>query len=101
MRRGVPSRRRPRRSREFSGKTRVCPFCSEKVRIDYKDPSRLSKYILAGGKIASRRKTRACAKHQRRLAQAVKRARFLALLPYAPSHMWKVGRPKSESATST
>ena len=51
----------------------------------------LSQYISGRGKIESRRRTRACAKHQRRLAHAIKRARFLALLPYAPSHIWKTG----------
>jgi len=51
----------------------------------------LSQYISGRGKIESRRRTRACAKHQRYLAQAIKKARFLALLPYAPSHIWKTG----------
>lgn len=78
----------------------MCPFCSDRTPIDYKDVSTLSKYVVSGGKIASRRKTRACAKHQRKLAQAIKRARFLALLPYAPSHLWKMGGSRSESTTS-
>jgi small subunit ribosomal protein S18 len=84
------SRRAPRRSRTYTPKPRVCPFCAEGVNIDYKDVSTLSRYILSGGKIGSRRKTRACARHQRKLAQAIKRARFLALLPYAPSQVWKM-----------
>ncbi|MBE9469812.1 MAG: 30S ribosomal protein S18 [Chloroflexi bacterium] len=78
--------------RMFVRKRRACPFCVERgARIDYKDPSKLSRYISSRGKIESRRRTSACAKHQRRLARAIKRARFLALLPYAPSHIWKTG----------
>lgn len=69
----------------------VCPFCGGKTGIDYKDASLVSQYISARGKIDSRRRSKACAKHQRCLAQAIKRARFLALLPYAPSHIWKTG----------
>jgi small subunit ribosomal protein S18 len=61
------------------------------MRIDYKDVSMLSHYISSRGKIESRHRTKACAKHQRRLAQAIKRARFLALLPYAPKHIWETG----------
>ncbi len=83
-------RRGTRRSRTYTPKPRVCPFCAEGLSIDYKDVSTLSRYVLSGGKIGSRRKTRACAKHQRKLAQAIKRARFLALLPYAPSQVWKM-----------
>jgi len=59
--------------------------------IDYKDVVTLSRCITNRGKIGSRRKTRACAKHQRQLATAIKRARFLALLPYAPNHIWESG----------
>jgi len=59
--------------------------------IDYKNVSVLSQYVSGRGKIESRRRTKACAKHQRKLAQAIKRARFLALLPYAPGHIWKTG----------
>ena len=62
---------------------RVCSFCVDKVDyIDYKKSDLLSTYITAHGKIFSRRRTGTCAKHQRRLATAIKRARFLALLPY-------------------
>jgi small subunit ribosomal protein S18 len=78
--------------RIFVRKSRPCPFCTERAgTIDYKDASKLSRYISVRGKIESRRRTNACAKHQRRLARAIKRARFLALLPYAPSHIWKTG----------
>jgi len=85
------NRRRVGKPRNYTPRPRVCPFCTEKIIIDYKNASILSQYISGRGKIGSRRRTRACAKHQRRLAQAIKRARFLALLPYAPSHIWKTG----------
>ena len=75
--------------RNFIAKPAFCPFCAGKMKIDYKDVSTLSHYVSGRGKMESRRRTKACAKHQRRLAQAIKRARFLALLPYAPSHIWK------------
>jgi small subunit ribosomal protein S18 len=82
---------RVKRTRNFVVKPAVCPFCAEKVKIDYKDVPALAQYISGHGKIGSRRRTKACAKHQRCLAQAIKRARFLALLPYAPKHIWKTG----------
>ena len=62
---------------------KVCAFCQEKVEtIDYKDVARLKKYIAEGGKILPRRMTGTCAKHQRALAYAIKRARVVALLPF-------------------
>ncbi len=75
----------------FIPKPKVCSFCSEKKEIDYKDVSTLSRYITDRGEIAPRRQTGACAKHQRRLAVAIKRARHLALLPFAPIHIRKTG----------
>jgi len=84
-------RRKTEGTRNYVPKPRICPFCAERANTDYKDISGLSRYISGRGKIESRRRTRACAKHQRKLAQAIKRARFLALLPYAPSHTWKTG----------
>jgi len=64
----------------------------EKVReIDYKDPARLRRYLSDRGKIEPRRKTGTCAKHQRRLTIALKRARFLALLPYTAEHIRLTG----------
>jgi len=85
------NRRRTTGTRKYVLKPAVCTFCVDKIPINYKDVAMLSRYISSQGKIGSRRRTRACAKHQRRLAQAIKRARFLALLPYAPSHIWKTG----------
>ena len=72
--------KRPRLRRP---KKKVCAFCAEKSNgIDYKDANKLRKYITERGKIAPRRGTGCCAKHQRELAVAVKRARVMALLPY-------------------
>jgi small subunit ribosomal protein S18 len=62
---------------------RVCRFCQDKTKtLDYKEVKRLETFITERGKIISRRVSGNCAKHQRRLANAIKRARFIALLPY-------------------
>ncbi len=62
---------------------RVCVFCQEKATsIDYKDVNRLRKFIADSGKMLPRRMTGTCAKHQRQLATAIKRARIAALLPF-------------------
>ena len=62
---------------------KVCAFCQEKIdAIDYKDVNRLKKYVAEGGKILPRRMSGTCAKHQRELATAIKRARVAALLPF-------------------
>ena len=84
---------RVRGTRNFVTRPAICPFCKGKgsMKIDYKDVSMLSRYISGQGKIVSRRRSRTCAKHQRSLAQAIKRARYLAMLPYAPRHIWKTG----------
>ena len=69
-------------------KRKFCSFCKDKVEIiDYKEPAKLRSYISDRGKIEPRRKSGTCAKHQRLLAAAVKRARYLALLPYVPAHI--------------
>ena len=63
---------------------KVCPFCADKVsKIDYKDADLLNKYISERGKIIPKRMSGVCATHQRELAVAIKRARIVALLPYA------------------
>ena len=60
-----------------------CFFSQNNIeQIDYKDLEALKKFINPHGRILSRKRTELCAKHQRQLAQAIKRARFLALLPY-------------------
>lgn len=62
---------------------RVCEFCRDKNKtIDYKNVKVLQKYISLYGKIESRGRTGACAKHQRQIATAIKRARQVALLPF-------------------
>ena len=67
--------RRPRR--------KVCSFCVDKVEsIDYKDVARLRKYTSERAKILPRRVTGTCARHQRELTTAIKRARIVALMPY-------------------
>lgn len=72
-----------RGGRNRRGRRRVCSFCMDKVTdIDYKDTARLRKYVTERGKILPRRISGNCAKHQRRLTEAIKRARVVALLPY-------------------
>jgi small subunit ribosomal protein S18 len=84
-REGAPERR-PRR--DYRPRRKVCQFCVDHVReIDYKDAQRLRRYLSDRGKIEPRRKTGTCAKHQRRLAIALKRARVMALLPYTSEHV--------------
>ena len=71
----------PNKYRKESKK--VCAFCAEKSEvIDYKNVAKLRKYMTEKGKIIPRRTTGVCAKHQRELANAIKRARVMALLPY-------------------
>lgn len=70
-----PFKRVPRR--------KVCVFCQEKVEaIDYKDVNRLKKFVTESGKMLPRRMSGNCAKHQRELSKAIKRARVAALLPF-------------------
>lgn len=65
------------------GRKKVCAFCVEKVdEIDYKDVTRLKKFTSERAKILPRRVTGTCAKHQRELTTAIKRARQIAIMPY-------------------
>ena len=65
------------------GRKKVCSFCVDKVTdIDYKDVPRLRRYLSERAKIVPRRVTGTCARHQRQLTIAIKRARHLGLLPY-------------------
>ena len=85
----IPSMAYKRRDDHFSDRRRrkVYAFCADQSRtIDYKEVNRLRRYISERAKIEPRRKTGTCAQHQR-LAVALKRARHVALLPYAPQHM--------------
>ena len=71
------------RPQKRAPKKKVCTFCVEHIDyIDYKDTAKLRKYVAEGGKILPRRMTGTCAKHQRELAIAIKRARIAALLPF-------------------
>lgn len=70
-------------NRGRKARKKVCGFCVDKVEnIDYKDIARLRRYMSERGKILPRRVTDTCARHQRELTVAIKRARHLALLPY-------------------
>jgi len=76
-------RERPKRNYKKQSYKKVCLFCQEKAtRIDYKDVSKLRKFVAEGGKILPRRMTGTCAAHQRLLAVAIKRARVASLLPF-------------------
>ena len=76
----------------YAPKRKVCVYCADKSAvINYKDPDKLRSFVSDRAKIVPRRRTGTCARHQRRLAVAIKRARHLALLPYVPAHMRKVG----------
>lgn len=75
---GASMKRRPMRRRK-----KVCVFCGKDNVIDFKDINKLKRYISERGKILPRRITGTCAKHQRALTVAVKRARQIALLPYS------------------
>jgi small subunit ribosomal protein S18 len=86
---GRPERKRGGR---YTPRRKVCIFCVDKVEeIDYKDAAKLRRFLSDRGKIEPRRKTGTCAKHQRRLTIALKRARHLALLPYTSEHMRLTG----------
>lgn len=67
---------------------RVCGLCTYRVEaLDYKDIDRLEPFVDDGGRIRSRRRTHTCARHQRMITQAVKRARHVALLPFTADHV--------------
>jgi small subunit ribosomal protein S18 len=71
------------RDRGRRGRRKICSFCVDKIdRIDYKEVGRLRRYVTERGRILPRRITGNCARHQRQLTTAIKRARFMALMPY-------------------
>jgi len=77
---------RPRGKRQYFRKKKVCKFCVEKMDfIDYKRPDILSQFVQERGKILPRRMTGVCSRHQRWLGVALKRARNIALMPFAGS----------------
>lgn len=89
---GGPGGGRPRRDYRNFNRRKVCAFCVDHVKeMDYKDLGRLRRYVSDRGRIDPRRKTGTCAKHQRRLTVALKRARMLALLPYTAEQAARIG----------
>jgi small subunit ribosomal protein S18 len=92
MVRGTDTRRKKWDKPKYVPKRKVCTFCRDKVKdINYKDTTLLRPFVSDRGKIQPRRKTGTCAKHQRALAMAIKRARHIALLPYVADHIRKTG----------
>ena len=86
-----PARRKDKKGGPGSGRRKPCPYCKDKIeQVDYKNVGDLRRFVSERGKIRSRRITGACRRHQSQIATAVKRARELALLPYA-------AEPASES----
>ena len=80
----MAERERMERPHARRAKKKVCAFCADKVEsIDYKDVAKLRKYVSERGKILPRRITGCCAKHQRQVTTAIKRARMIALLPFS------------------
>lgn len=89
---GGPRGGGPRRSggggggRSFGGRRKVCQYCTDNIRhVDYKDLARLRRHVGERGKIEPRRKLGTCARHQRSVTVAIKRARYIALLPFTSS----------------
>jgi small subunit ribosomal protein S18 len=91
---GEQARRRPRG--RYGRRRKVCMFCVDHVKvIDYKDVGKLRRFLSDRGRIEPRRKLGTCAKHQRALSLALKRARHLALLPYTAEHIRATGSSSS------
>jgi small subunit ribosomal protein S18 len=79
--------------RRFQPRRKVCMFCVDSVKsIDWKNVDQLRRFINNNGSIRARRKTGTCARHQRQLAVAVKRARHIALVPFTDEHTRLQGR---------
>lgn len=78
--------------RRYYARPKTCQFCADKtLTIDYKKADLLRRFVTEDGKIRPRRQTGTCARHQRALAMAIKRARHIALLPFAGSQ-WEEAR---------
>jgi len=87
-------RGRPRGKGKYVPKRKVCAFCVDHAKvIDFKDVPLLRRYVSDRGRIEPRRKTGVCARHQRVLSLALKRARHIALLPYTADHLRQSGLP--------
>jgi small subunit ribosomal protein S18 len=86
--RGAPAAGGDDRKRRGGRRRRVCIMCADKIKVvDYKNVGFLRRFISDRARIETRRKSSACAKHQRAVAKAVKRARHLALIPYTSEHI--------------
>lgn len=80
--RAIPPISKPAKRRRF-GRRKICKFCADRVDlIDYKDVRRLRNFVTERGKITPRRISGSCARHQRQLTRAIRRARTVALVPY-------------------
>ena len=83
FKRGMQKKRRFKKKPPWALRKKVCRFCSEtSTMLDYKDSARLQKFLTEKGKIIPSRISGNCAKHQRALARAIKKARMISLLPY-------------------
>ena len=80
----MAGKKKQKRRRKRIIKPEICPFCESKTTPDYKDYKELSKYVSDRAKILGSMYTGVCSRHQRRLSIAIKRARHLGLLPFAP-----------------
>ncbi|MEA2531670.1 MAG: small subunit ribosomal protein [Thermomicrobiales bacterium] len=81
-----PRGRRPSGGGRYTPRRKICAFCADNIgEVDYKDLGHIRRHLSERGKIEPRRKLGTCAKHQRSLTVAIKRARHLALLPYTTS----------------
>ncbi|HRV92489.1 MAG TPA: 30S ribosomal protein S18 [Anaerolineae bacterium] len=81
------------RSSRFRSRRRVCVFCADKTKkLDWKKADDLNRFVGDSGEILPRRKNGLCARHQRGMAVAIKRARHLALLPYTNNHIRIMGQ---------
>jgi len=98
---GPRDRERGRGKGRYIPKRKVCPFCATRVEIiDYKDVNLLRRYISDRGRIEPRRRTGVCARHQRTVSLALKRARHIALLPFTSEHIRHVtgANPREHSS---
>ncbi|UCF07064.1 MAG: 30S ribosomal protein S18 [bacterium] len=78
--------RRKKKKEKKTTSSKPCRFCMDKIQIDYKNDALLRRFVTDRGKITPRRITGTCARHQRQLAQAIKRARAIALLPFVKEY---------------
>lgn len=74
------------RDRRYFARKKICRFCTEPIEMDYKNTDLMARFITDRKKIVPRRNSGLCARHQRQLATALKRARFMAFLPYTVLH---------------